>query len=65
MFRRPIVTALNKALTGFLAEPATREHFLKLGMQPLSSTPEELGAYIRAEITKWAPIIKAAGATED
>jgi tripartite-type tricarboxylate transporter receptor subunit TctC len=62
---RPIVTALNKALTGFLAEPATRRHFLKLGMQPLSSTPEELGAYIRAEITKWAPIIKAAGATED
>ncbi len=62
---RPIVAALNKALTGFLAEPATREHFLKLGMQPLSSTPEEFGAYIRAEITKWAPIIKAAGATED
>jgi tripartite-type tricarboxylate transporter receptor subunit TctC len=62
---RPIVTALNKALTGFLAEPATREHFLKLGMQPLSSTPEEFGAYIRAEIRKWAPIIKAAGATED
>jgi tripartite-type tricarboxylate transporter receptor subunit TctC len=48
-----------------LAEPATREHFLKLGMQPLSSTPEELGAYIRAEIKRWAPIIKAAGATED
>ena len=62
---RPIVTALNKALTGFLAEPATREHFLKLGMQPLSSTPEEFGAYIRAEIKKWAPVIKAAGATED
>jgi tripartite-type tricarboxylate transporter receptor subunit TctC len=34
-------------------------------MQPLSSTPEEFGAYIRAEIRKWAPIIKAAGATED
>ncbi len=62
---RPIVTALNNALTGFLAEPATREHFLKLGMQPLSSTPEEFGAYIRAEIKKWAPVIKAAGATED
>jgi tripartite-type tricarboxylate transporter receptor subunit TctC len=61
----PIVAALNKALTGFLAEPATREHFLKLGMQPLSSTPEEFAAYLRAEIQKWAPVIKAAGATED
>jgi len=62
---RPIVAALNKALTGFLAEPATREHFLKLGMQPLSSTPEEFADYLRAEIRKWAPVIKAAGATEE
>jgi tripartite-type tricarboxylate transporter receptor subunit TctC len=61
----PIVAALNGALTAVLAENATREHFLKLGMQPLSSTPEEFAAYLRAEITKWAPVIKAAGATED
>lgn len=60
-----VVAALNGALTGFLAEPATREHFLKLGMRPMSSTPEEFGKYLRAEIAKWAPIIKAAGATED
>jgi tripartite-type tricarboxylate transporter receptor subunit TctC len=61
----PIVAALNRALTAVLAEPATREHFLKLGMQPLSSTPEEFAAYLRSEIRKWAPVIKAAGATED
>ena len=61
----PIVAALNQALTGVLAEPATREHFLKLGIQPMASTPEEFRDYIRAEIQKWAPIIKAAGATED
>jgi tripartite-type tricarboxylate transporter receptor subunit TctC len=61
----PILSALNKALTGVLAEPATGEHFLKLGMQPMSSTPEEFAAYLRAEIQKWAPVIKAAGATED
>jgi tripartite-type tricarboxylate transporter receptor subunit TctC len=34
-------------------------------MQPLSSTPEEFASYLRAEITKWTPIITAAGATED
>jgi tripartite-type tricarboxylate transporter receptor subunit TctC len=61
----PIVAALSKALTAMLAEPATKEHFLELGMQPLSSTPEEFAAYLRAEVGKWAPIIKAAGATED
>jgi tripartite-type tricarboxylate transporter receptor subunit TctC len=62
---RPIIAALHKALTAVLAEPATREHFRKLGMQPLSSTPEEFADYIRSEIRKWAPTIKAAGATED
>jgi tripartite-type tricarboxylate transporter receptor subunit TctC len=62
---QPIVVALNKALTGVLGEPATREHFSKLGMQPFPSTPEEFADYIRAEIRKWAPIIKTAGATED
>jgi tripartite-type tricarboxylate transporter receptor subunit TctC len=61
----PIVTTLNRALTEFLSEPATKEHFLGLGMQPLSSTPAEFSAYLRAEIAKWAPIIRAAGATED
>jgi tripartite-type tricarboxylate transporter receptor subunit TctC len=61
----PIVAALNKALTAFLAQPATKSHFLQLGMQPLSSTPQEFASYLRAEITKWAPIITAAGATED
>ena len=61
----PIVAALNRALTAFLAEPATRSHFLKLGMQPMSSTPGEFAIYLRAEIAKWAPIIKAAGATEE
>jgi tripartite-type tricarboxylate transporter receptor subunit TctC len=60
-----IAAALNAALAGVLAEPATREHFLKLGMQPLSSTPEEFALYLRAEIAKWAPILRAAGATED
>jgi tripartite-type tricarboxylate transporter receptor subunit TctC len=61
----PVLSALNKALTAALAEPATKAHFLQLGMQPMSSTPEEFVAYLRAEIQKWAPIIKAAGAVED
>jgi tripartite-type tricarboxylate transporter receptor subunit TctC len=61
----PIVAALNMALTAFLAEPATRSHFLQRGMQPLSTTPQEFASYLRGEIAKWAPIINAAGATED
>jgi tripartite-type tricarboxylate transporter receptor subunit TctC len=61
----PVLGALNEALAAVVAEPATREHFLRLGMQPMTSTPREFAAYLRDEIAKWAPVIKAAGATED
>ncbi|MGA7490735.1 MAG: tripartite tricarboxylate transporter substrate binding protein [Xanthobacteraceae bacterium] len=60
-----VVAALNRALTAVLGEDATISHFRKLGMQPMPSTPQEFARYLRAEIAKWAPIIKAAGATED
>ena len=39
-----------------------QRHFLTLGMQPLTSTPAELGGYIRSEIARWAEVVKAAGA---
>jgi tripartite-type tricarboxylate transporter receptor subunit TctC len=41
--------------------PMVRERFNTLGADPLSSTPEELAALIRADYDKWGPIIKAAG----
>ena len=53
------------ARIGDVVEPATKAHFLKLGIQPLSSTPEEFRSYLRAEIERWAPVIQVAGATED
>jgi len=32
------------------------------GLDPASGTPEQFGAYIRAERIKWANVIKASGA---
>jgi tripartite-type tricarboxylate transporter receptor subunit TctC len=61
----PIVASLNAALTAFLGEEGTRSHLLKLGMQPMASTPQAFADYLRAEILKWGPIVKAAGASED
>ncbi|MDA0274983.1 MAG: hypothetical protein O3A91_01185 [Proteobacteria bacterium] len=31
------------------------------GAEPQTSTPEEFAAFIRAEIPKWARVIKSAG----
>ena len=61
----PIVAKLNRALVEFMVEPATRSHFLDLGMQPLTSTPAELGDYIKSEMARWAVVLKAAGAVEE
>jgi tripartite-type tricarboxylate transporter receptor subunit TctC len=58
----PIVARLNKALVDIVNAPETRKHYLDLGIQAKGSTPEELGAYIKSEIGRWAKVVEAAGA---
>ena len=46
-----------------LKDPATSKQLTSLGLDVMPTTPEELTAYIKAEIPKWTAIIKASGAT--
>jgi len=39
-----------------------RAKLAALGVDIASDTPDEFGAYIKAEIPKWAAVIKASGA---
>ena len=43
-----------------LADPAVKARFEPRGVTVASSTPEELGARMKAEAELWGPIIKAA-----
>ncbi len=61
---RPIVDKLADALQHALKDPAVISRFAELSMEPVSldrATPAALDAFLKAEVAKWAGIIKAAG----
>lgn len=45
--------------------PAFAQKLLEMGLDPVESSPQEYDRCIRADIVKWAPVIKASGATAD
>ena len=55
-----ILAKLNAAARQAVEREDTKQHFADLGMTTRSSSPEELDAYIKAEIVKWAKVIKDA-----
>jgi tripartite-type tricarboxylate transporter receptor subunit TctC len=62
----PIVDKLNAAINKSLADPKVSGALEKAGIDPTpGSTPESTADFIKAEIAKWAPIIKASGAQVD
>ena len=58
---RPIITKLNVETKRALAMQEVKDKLTVTGIDATSSTPEEFGKFIRAEIDKWAPVVKAAG----
>ncbi len=58
---RDVVLRLNAEVTRTLATPDVRQKITAGGALVNASTPEELSAYLRSEIQKWAQVVKAAG----
>lgn len=59
-----IVERLDRETLRILAQPATRELLVKAGFQAVKpSTPPAFQKILQAEIARWVPIVKAAGAT--
>jgi tripartite-type tricarboxylate transporter receptor subunit TctC len=59
---RDVIAALNRATVQALKDSDTLHQLHDLGVEVSSSTPEEFAAYIKAEIPKWAAVVKASGA---
>ena len=57
-----IVVKLNAEIARVLAQPAVKERLVGQGLDPVGGTPEQFGAYLKTEISKWAVVVKASGA---
>ena len=58
-----VITQLNQAIVKSLAIPDVKERIVGLGADPVGSSPEEFGAFIKKEIATWAKVIKEVGIT--
>jgi tripartite-type tricarboxylate transporter receptor subunit TctC len=61
----PVVERLNAAMRATLQDADVLAHLARHGVEPTPSSAEELARFIRDETAKWAPIVRATGATPD
>jgi tripartite-type tricarboxylate transporter receptor subunit TctC len=55
-----VVTKLNAALRKIIDSPEAQARFKNVGFEGFSSTPEELGDFIKAQLALWGKMIKTA-----
>lgn len=59
------IARLSAELRAALRGDELKRRLAEQGSEPLPSTPEEFASYIRAEIPRWAEIVRVSGATAD
>lgn len=58
---RTVIDQLSEAIIAAVRVPAVRERFVKLGIEPTGTTPEELASILAADSKRWRKVIKASG----
>lgn len=62
---KDVIAALHQATAATVTDPGVRKALTDLGVDVVGGTPEELRAYLKSEIPKWAQLVKASGAKVD
>ncbi|WP_258128583.1 Bug family tripartite tricarboxylate transporter substrate binding protein [Achromobacter anxifer] len=57
----PVVTRLSQSLDKALASDELKQTYARQGLSVKQQTPAEFGGFVRAEIDKWADIVKETG----
>lgn len=60
---KAIIDKLNTQLISVLNNSEVKNQLNSRGFEVVTSTPSQLGEYIKSEVTKWGPIVKKSGAT--
>lgn len=58
---RPILARLQAETVKALNDPEARKRLVSAGLDPASSTPEQLAERIRNDLAKWSKVVKSAG----
>ena len=62
---RAAIDRLNAETLAVLRNPAYVKRLADQAIDPIGSTPEELGRYVRSELDKWAKVVRDTGARID
>ena len=62
---RDVLDRLNRAFTDALRAPETRSRFAQLMAEPVPTTAEAFGAFMKKELARYEPVVKASGARVD
>jgi tripartite-type tricarboxylate transporter receptor subunit TctC len=62
---RDVVRKASADIARAVRDTDLRDKMIAQGMEPVGSMPEEFDAFIRAEIARWAPAVRASGAKVD
>ncbi|MGK7861903.1 Bug family tripartite tricarboxylate transporter substrate binding protein [Falsiroseomonas sp. E2-1-a4] len=59
----PVVERLHREVMAVIATPANQQRFAEMGGTPGDMTPAEFSAFVASEVARWAPVVRASGAT--
>jgi tripartite-type tricarboxylate transporter receptor subunit TctC len=58
---RAVIERINAEAVKVMQTAETRKYFASIGGEPVTSTPEQAAAFLRAEHERWAKVIREAG----